>query len=104
MHEWQIFNAVRRDVGEFRFFIVQPFVITAEDFVQWCWRKYRPLGFPAEWDFVGKIVGYLWTVAWFSYCLPPFVEGLLRVGIIGPGYGEPWAMNLGKQTAVSWLR
>lgn len=103
IHEWSIFNAVRRDVGEFWFFAPQPFVITMEDFVQCCWKRYRPSQKKAEFDQAAKVLGYMWTFAWFSVCLPPFVEGLINVGIVGGGYLEPLSMDLGRRVTIAWL-
>lgn len=103
VHEWSIFNAVRCDVGELWFFAPQPLIITLEDFVQWCWRIYRSHQGKTETSPVAKVTGYIWTFAWFSICLSPFVEGLIQARIIGPGYAEPLAMDLGRRTAVSWL-
>ena len=102
MHEWQIFNAVRCDVGESYFFMAQPIVITVEDFVQWSWRRYGPAG--KQWAKVPKVVGYVWTVVWFSYALPPFVRGLWSAHIIGADVVGPWAVSLGKEQAVALLR
>lgn len=101
LHEWFIFNAVRHDVGEFRFFMAQPFAITAEDFLQWCWRN---SGEDAQRFGVAIIVGHVWTFLWFSYCLPPFVHGLLDVGIIGADVGGPSMMSLGRKHVTAILR
>lgn len=32
----------------------------------------------------GSIIGYLWIFFWLSLTLPPYVEGLGKVGVIGP--------------------
>ncbi|KXT15069.1 hypothetical protein AC579_1504 [Pseudocercospora musae] len=40
LHWYLIINATRKDGGEFNFFLSQPIIITIEDFVQYCWRRY----------------------------------------------------------------
>jgi hypothetical protein len=103
-HRWYMFNAVRRDVGEFRYFMAQPFAITLEDFVQWCWRQ--SVSDPSRnrmWP-LAKTVGYVWTIAWFSYCLPNFALGLHRVGIHAADSGGKMMLELGQYNAITWLR
>jgi hypothetical protein len=102
-----MFNAIHDDAGEFRFFMAQPLAITFEDFVQWCWRK---SGFSARHPRMGKIIGYVWTFIWFSYCLPPFVRSQRAVGITGEDIGGDWALKLGQMhfgtmtTTMRWRR
>ena len=103
VHEWNIFLAVRHDMGEFRFFMSQPLAISLEDFVQWWWQKRVRSGRYDNLDRAARLVGYTWTIGWFSYSLPPFVNGLLSAGdIIGGDYGGPWIMTLGKTHASKY--
>ena len=101
-HEWYNFNSVRREIGEFWFFMSQPFVITFEDFVQWSWRKTGHSNDNGK--SLARFVGYIWTFAWFSYCLPPFVHGLLDTGIMGVDLGGPQAKMLGQEHVNAWVR
>lgn len=80
LHEWNIFNATRKDGGEFRFFMLQPVIITCEDFAIWCYEK--KYGKTEQKNRVLRCIGYLWTFMWFSFCLPQFSMGLLAVGIL----------------------
>jgi hypothetical protein len=82
LHEWNIFNVTRRDGGEFWFFMSQPFAITAEDFLIWVYEEvFGEVKKPSP---ALRMIGYLWVFVWFSYSLPPFIQGLLDAGIM-PG-------------------
>jgi hypothetical protein len=89
-----MFNAIRDDAGEFRFFMVQPLVITFEDLMQWCWRRF---GFAKRHPRMGQAIGYAWTFVWFSYCLPPFVHSQRAVEIMGEDFAGDWASELGQK-------
>ena len=85
-HQYQIFNVTRNDMGEFAFFMSQPLAITAEDFVQWAWRKVR--GRERDDRRFNEAVGKLWTVIWFSGCLSQYVRGILDAGVV-----KDWALG-----------
>jgi hypothetical protein len=78
-HQFQMFNVTRRDMGEFAFFMVQPIAITAEDIVQWTWRKLRGPTSTARFE---TLVGYAWVLAWFSFSLQLYVKGLVDAEVI----------------------
>ncbi|KXT05027.1 hypothetical protein AC578_10289 [Pseudocercospora eumusae] len=83
LHWYLIFNAVRHDVGEFRFFLSQPVIITVEDIVQHGWRRYTGNSKSDPLTAFERMVGYMWTITWFSICLPPFTQGLIGARIAG---------------------
>ena len=94
LHKWCMFNAIHGEAGEFRFFMAQPLAITSEDFVQWCWRQ---SGYAERHPGAAKFVGYVWVFAWFSYCLPLFVQAQRAVGIMEADLGGSWAMQLAER-------
>jgi hypothetical protein len=96
-HEANIFHAVRRDIGEFVFFMPQPLAITAEDFVQWCYRQITGRNKDDELTTFARLCGYLWVFIWFSYSLPPFVKGLRGARIIGDAIVQIWPFDVGIQ-------
>ena len=91
LHKWCMFNAIHGEAGEFRFFMAQPLAITFEDFVQWCWRK---SGYSERHPQFAQCMGYIWAFAWFSYCLPSFVQAQRTVGIMEADFGGEWAVQL----------
>lgn len=78
LHEWNVFNATREDGGEMWFFMIQPVAITAEDFVQYCWRKATGSQEGQQPSASDKVVGWVWTFLWFSYTLPVFASSLIN--------------------------
>ncbi|KAF3004406.1 hypothetical protein E8E13_010230 [Curvularia kusanoi] len=80
VHQFQMFNVTRRDVGEFTFFMSQPVVITLEGAVMWLWRRYvrksRSVA-PVE-----IMLGYVWVVLWLSSSLPIYLKGSRDAGIV----------------------
>ncbi|KAK3710599.1 hypothetical protein LTR37_010226 [Vermiconidia calcicola] len=103
LHEWYIFNAVRHDAGEFWFFMLQPLAISVEDFAQWCSRR---SGTKYRWPdpALRAVAAHFFTFMWFSYCLPPFIEGLLDAGIVSGDYRATQMLSLGHNHAVRWLQ
>ncbi|KAH0542156.1 hypothetical protein GP486_008662, partial [Trichoglossum hirsutum] len=75
MHAFGGMIAAHRDVGNFRFLILQPFAITAEDIVIAIARK---LGFRG--GRLARAVGYLWVVAWLTWGLRYWAAGKIAVG------------------------
>jgi hypothetical protein len=103
-HESNIFHAVRHDVGEFVFFMSQPFAITFEDFVQWCYHKATGRRKEDGITPFARLVGYVWVIVWFSCSLPPFVKGLRDAGIIGDAIVKTWPYDLGIQHGLTISR
>jgi len=99
LHEWNIFNATRKDGGEFRFFMLQPVIITCEDFIIWCYEK--RYGKTEQKSRVLRWTGYFWTFMWFSFCLPQFCMGLLAVGILPPAGYEKAYVSRGIEWATT---
>lgn len=74
IHWWQQYTITRRGKGEFAFFMMQPVIITAENFVQWLWGSTvddpeRKGGFRS----LELLVGYVWTFEAFTVTLRPYV-------------------------------
>ena len=99
-----MFNAVRHDVGEFWFFAYQPVAIAFEDYVRFALNRYKPVARDAPPHFLVRVIGYLWTIAWFCWCLPPFMRGLLDAGILGCDFGGWEMLWLGQQSAINLLQ
>lgn len=79
VHEFEMFNVTRKDMGEFAFFMSQPVVITLEVWIQSAWKKAtKAKGVPT---YVGVWIGYVWVVAWMSISLPWYVKGFRDAGI-----------------------
>lgn len=98
LHEWNVFNATRKDGGEMWFFMIQPVAITVEDFVQYVWRKATgaPGGRPLSSS--EKVAGWLWTFLWFSYTLPVFASSLIECELLEVDIAKS-AMVLGRKHA-----
>jgi hypothetical protein len=75
MHAFGGMVAAHKDTGDFRFFIMQAFAITAEDIVIAIAKK---LGYRGSQ--LGKVVGYLWVVAWFTWSLRDWTAGKIDIG------------------------
>ena len=89
VHQYQMFNVTRRDMGEFAFFMSQPLAITFEDFVQYIWRKFQGGGSRESRRFE-EAVGAVWTLTWFSFSLHLYIRGLVEAEVVrdwlmGPG-------------------
>jgi len=69
-----MFNVTRKDMGEQLFFVSQPLAIVAEDLVHWTWKKTRVSKKSGR---LAKVVGYVWTFAWFSFSLRFYINGLV---------------------------
>ncbi|KAF2095138.1 hypothetical protein NA57DRAFT_79623 [Rhizodiscina lignyota] len=89
-HQFEMFNVTRKDMGEFAFFMSQPVAITAEDIVQWAWRKWQGQNQSKARVRFGKAVGYIWVFLWFSYSLPIYIKGLRDADIIRDALLEAW--------------
>ena len=81
--------------------MLQPLVITIEDAVRWCWRKYSGRSEDDELTGFERAVGWTWTFLWFSYCIPPYAKGLLDAKITA--YDSHWLLMLGQQHAADAL-
>ncbi|XXH02666.1 hypothetical protein Hte_009048 [Hypoxylon texense] len=105
-HWWQSYTIAREGKGEFPFFMLQPVVITAEDFLRWVWRqsvsaerrRRRRLAR------LELLAGYAWTVAAFTLTLRPVMQGWTGTGLIGSGGpDEKAALKLGRQHGAAYL-
>lgn len=79
-HQFQMFNGMRRDRGEFVFFMSQPIAITTEDFVRWLWLQSRSGN--RDQKQLPTLIGYLTVFLWFSVHLPRYVKGCRNVGVV----------------------
>ncbi|KAI9785891.1 MAG: hypothetical protein M1839_008157 [Geoglossum umbratile] len=80
IHTAATFFIARRDTGDMRFFISQAVAITLEDVVI---ATAVRLGLQSA-GWLGKIIGYLWVIAWLSYSLRGWVGGGIAVGLWVP--------------------
>ncbi|KAI1776780.1 hypothetical protein F4818DRAFT_457464 [Hypoxylon cercidicola] len=104
VHWWQQYVTTRSDKGEFAFFMMQPVVITIEDFVQWVWRGIVSPEQKQKLRWLELLVGYVWTFAAFTFTLTPYVKGMTETGIIGlGGPEETTAMMLGQRHGAAYL-
>jgi hypothetical protein len=89
VHEFEMFNVTRKDVGEFALFMSQPAAITFEVLVQLAWKKAtKAKGVP---KFIGISIGYVWMGVWMSISLAWYVKGFGDAGVandvtFGKGY------------------
>ena len=65
--------------GSFPFFIVQAFGITLEDAVVDIACMIRPKLKEAHWT---KVVGYVWTIIWFSWSTVLYADWLIQIGVL----------------------
>lgn len=79
VHEFEMFNVTRKDMGEFAFFMSQPIVITLEHGVQLTWKKAMRIKSIAL--YVDAWIGYVWVVMWMSISLPWYVKGFRDAGV-----------------------
>jgi hypothetical protein len=103
-HEFEIFNVTRHDVGELAFFMSQPVAITAEDFVQSAWRKFRGESQSDGRVRFDKAMGYIWVFLWFSYSLPTYVKGIRDADIIRDAILDTWPFGMGSSLGLALLR
>jgi hypothetical protein len=100
-HQFQMFNVTRRDMGEFAFFMSQPVAITAEDFVQWVWRRLRGSGESGRCE---MIVGYVWVCIWFSLSLQLYIKGLVDAEVIRDWVFGATPMEVGEELSLTLLK
>ncbi|KAH9889203.1 membrane bound O-acyl transferase family-domain-containing protein [Xylariomycetidae sp. FL2044] len=100
IHVWQQFSISRQDRGEIAFFLLQPVVITFEDFVQWAWHKAVAPKQRKSLAGFERAAGYMWTFVAFSWTLRPFVNSLADVGIIGESMDQRAALLSGQNAAL----
>ncbi|KAI1779261.1 membrane bound O-acyl transferase family-domain-containing protein [Hypoxylon cercidicola] len=104
-HWWQSYTVTRQDNGEFAFFMLQPVIITIEDFLQWIWGKSVDAERRKQLAWLEYLVGYAWTIAAFTLTLRPVMQGWTGIGLIGSGGpDEKAALQLGRQHGVVYLR
>lgn len=65
-------------VSSFLFFFIQAFAITVEDAVLDIGKKFHPKIGEGRWV---RVVGYLWTIAWFSWSTVLLADWTLRAGM-----------------------
>lgn len=95
-HQFQMFNVTRHDTGEFVFFMTQPVAITVESLIESIWRRCRrspSIRGPVY--STGMILGYIWVILWFSWCLPIYVKGLRDADIIRDALLDTRPFNAG---------
>ena len=84
--------------------MAQPFAIAIEDSVQWLWRRSGYSDAEGVLGSATQVIGYIWTFAWFSYCLPSFAKGLGEVGLWDADVRGPWAQKFGREHVIALLQ
>jgi hypothetical protein len=90
-------------MGEFQFFMAQPFAITLDDFFQWSWRRFVPGQTRNQYQSLAIFVGYMWTFIWFSVCLHWLAKGVLEAGIYEDAAGASKMIELGRNHAAALI-
>lgn len=103
VHQFQMFNVTRKDMGNFAFFMSQPVAITAEDVVQWAWRRWRGERENDANERFEKSIGYTWVFLWFSYCLSIYIKGLRDAHIIRDALLDTEPFKLGSSFGLALL-
>ncbi|KAI1451698.1 hypothetical protein F4805DRAFT_450557 [Annulohypoxylon moriforme] len=104
-HWYQSFIVSRHDNGELSFFMLQPVIISIEDFLQWLWRKSVDPKRRKELARFETLVGYVWTIAAFTFTLRNIMRGWTDIGLVGgSGPGEKTALQLGRQHGIAYLQ
>lgn len=102
VHQYQMFNVTRCDMGEFAFFMSQPVAICLEGAAASVWRRHiRPTNgrlAPME-----KLGGYVWVLIWFSITLPIYMKGSRDAGIIRDAVMGTVPFELGAHLAGCWI-
>jgi hypothetical protein len=99
-----MFNVTRSDMGELAFFMSQPLAIVAEDLVHWAWKK---TGVSGKSVYLEMMVGYGWTLAWFSFSLHLYIDGLVQAHVMKDWLLEYRPLENGAsagQELLTWLR
>lgn len=66
-------------MGELAFFMSQPLAVAAEDCFKWLWRSSSLAGKHVNLE---RTIGYIWTIAWFSFSLCFYVKGLAEANVM----------------------
>ncbi|KAI1206761.1 uncharacterized protein F4807DRAFT_438204 [Annulohypoxylon truncatum] len=104
-HWFQSFVVSRHDNGELAFFMLQPVIISVEDFLQWIWRKSIDPKRKKDLTRLETVVGYVWTIAAFTFTLQPVMRGWTDIGLIGGGGpDEKAALLLGHQHGMAYFQ
>ncbi|KAI1654000.1 hypothetical protein F4813DRAFT_239080 [Daldinia decipiens] len=103
IHWWQQYVITRGDKGEFAFFMIQPVVITLEDFFQWVWRNAINTKRKQDLIWFEHAIAYVWTFTAFTFTLTPFLNGMVATGIIGGSPEEVIAVSLGHRHGAKYL-
>jgi hypothetical protein len=97
VHEFEMFNVTRKDMGQFAFFVSQPAAITFEVLMQLAWKKAtKAKGVP---KCIGIWIGYVWVGVWMSISLPWYVEGFRDAGITNDAIFGRRPINTGSMLA-----
>lgn len=76
-------STASRPFFSMQFFLLQAFVITIEDTLIWIAQRQGVKG--SVWT---RVLGYVWVVTWFGWCVSGFVRDMIRAG---GGMKEPRA-------------
>ncbi|KAI1087688.1 hypothetical protein F5B19DRAFT_60572 [Rostrohypoxylon terebratum] len=105
IHWFQSFAVSRHDNGELSFFMMQPVIISVEDFLQWIWRKSVDPKRKKDLARVETLVGYVWTIVAFTFTMRYVMRGWVSIGLIGGGgLDEKAALQLGRQHGIAYIQ
>lgn len=71
--------------GAMSFFLLQPVAIIGEDAVI---RFANSLPGVSRWRRHWHLLGYLWVLTWFTYCMPMWLDPLIRSGMVESNLGR----------------
>lgn len=97
VHQYQMFNVTRRDMGEFAFFMSQPVVITLEGVVMRLWLRYARRH--QSLVRLETLLGYAWVFFWFSFSLPIYLKGTRDAGIARDAFFKTRPFDFGVSLA-----
>ena len=75
--------------GAMSFFLLQPVAIIAEDAViRFANRFPAVVRSRSRWRRQWHFLGYLWVLTWFTYCMPMWLDPLIRSGMVESNSGR----------------
>ena len=83
------------------FFLLQPVAIIVENVVIRYANRFPVIVWSrSRWRRWWHLLGYLWVLAWFTYCMPMWLDPLIRSGMVESNSGHwidrryliPWSV------------
>ncbi|KAF8626962.1 hypothetical protein AX15_004616 [Amanita polypyramis BW_CC] len=86
--------------GAMSFFLLQPVAIIVENVVIQCANTFPVIvRSRSRWRRWWHLLGYLWVLAWFTYCMPMWLDPLIRSGMVESNSGH-W---IDRRNLFLWL-